>query len=164
MARLAGSLRTINGPPSRQTDVGRISSTLPRMTRLWPAYVMRTGHFWPAWYFQMRRPVDTQPSLSTHTPIYAYTYTHTNTYTHVHPHTRSTSHAHTTLHTITPAHTQKHHHHFTCARIVIVIVIRGKYNNFYSFLSCKLNYTSRQCSLQFYFPTKCQISKGRSKC
>ena len=31
--------------------------TKPEVDRLWPAYLMRCGPFWPEWYFQMRMPV-----------------------------------------------------------------------------------------------------------
>src|SRR6218665_2348844 len=59
MARLAGSVRAISGPPSCQT-ANRHRLAFPLHYRKWPVYgpptLCGTGHVWPAWYLQMRRP------------------------------------------------------------------------------------------------------------
>src|SRR6218665_2007141 len=51
MTRLAGSVRAISGPPSRQTanrrrrSVAPLGRYIPHIARLWPAYLMRHGLF-----------------------------------------------------------------------------------------------------------------------
>ena len=53
-----GSVRAISGPPSRQTANRRLPAGLLHY-RTWSVYgpptYCGTGHFWPIWYFQMRR-------------------------------------------------------------------------------------------------------------
>jgi len=61
-----------SGPPSRKT-ANILRPALLQYYCTWPFYGPNTscgtGHFWPAWYFQMRRPAVTsvtQSSCCTH--------------------------------------------------------------------------------------------------
>src|SRR6218665_40933 len=93
-------------------------------TRLCPAYVMRHGPFLARLVFSNEKA-----------------YTHTNTYTHPHPLDftcpQTSTHNYTRPHTNTPPPFYMCQYCY-CRLIVGLIVV--KYNNFYSFLSCKLNY------------------------
>jgi len=63
LARLNGlSSVSLYGPyvarlVANQQASPRLAATLPHMAVYGPPTLCGTGHFWPAWYFQMRRPV-----------------------------------------------------------------------------------------------------------
>jgi len=62
MARQAGDVRAISGPPSRQTanrhcPLGRyITLIYKHVTRLWPVYLMRHGPLLANLVLQIRKP------------------------------------------------------------------------------------------------------------